>query len=314
MLTGKKVFVAGHKGMVGSAILRRLARENCTLLTIAREQLDLTRQEAVEDWMDRQRPDIVVIAAAKVGGILANSLYPVEFLYDNLMIEGNLIRAAHQARVQKLLMLGSSCVYPREAPQPIREESLLAGPLEPTNAWYAIAKIAGIKLAQAYRQQYGANFISAMPCNLYGPNDNFHLTDSHVIPGLLRRFHQAANRNDASVICWGSGRPRREFLHVDDLADACVFLLKSYSEPEPINIGTGMDMTVAELAGTVAKVTGFKGDIQWDHSKPDGAMLKRMDVSRLTQLGWQASTDFRDGLERTYEWFLAHQDAAALRR
>jgi len=303
VLTGKRVFVAGHKGMVGSAILRRLNDENCTILTAAREQLDLTRQQAVEDWMNLQRPDIVVIAAAKVGGILANALYPVDFLYDNLMIESNLIQASHRVGVRKLLLLGSSCVYPREAAQPIREESLLAGPLEPTNEWYAIAKIAGIKLAQAYRQQFGADFISAMPCNLYGPHDNFHPTESHVIPGLLRRFHQAAGAGDASVTCWGSGRPRREFLFVDDLADACVFLLNAYSASEPINIGTGIDMAVAELAEAVAQVTGFAGEIRWDPSKPDGTLLKRMDVSRLTGLGWQAKTGFREGLERTYEWF-----------
>jgi GDP-L-fucose synthase len=298
--------------MVGSAIRQRLARENCVVLTAAREQLDLRRQQAVEDWMVLHRPDIVVIAAAKVGGILANSLYPVDFLYDNLMIEANLIRAAHQTGVQKLLLLGSSCVYPREAVQPIREKSLLAGPLESTNEWYAIAKIAGIKLVQAYRRQFGADFISAMPCNLYGPHDNFHPTDSHVIPGLLRRFHLAASAGDVSVTCWGSGRPRREFLFVDDLADACIFLLRTYSESEPINIGTGVDMAVAELAEAVKQVTGFRGDIEWDASKPDGTMLKRMDVSRLTGLGWQASTGFREGLQRTYEWFIA-QHSVALR-
>jgi GDP-L-fucose synthase len=313
VLTGKRVFVAGHRGMVGSAILRRLERENCTALVAARGQLDLTRQADVENWMDRHRPDIVVIAAAKVGGILANSLYPVGFLYNNLMIEGNLIRAAHEVGVEKLLLLGSSCVYPREAAQPIREESLLTGPLEPTNEWYAIAKIAGIKLCQAYRQQFGADFITAMPCNLYGPRDNFHPTDSHVIPGLMRRFYKASSRGDASVTCWGSGLPRREFLFVEDLADACVFLLQSYSEAEPINIGTGVDMAVADLAEAVKQVTGFAGGIHWDHSKPDGTMLKRMDVSRLTKLGWQANTDFREGLERTYEWFIAHRAAAVLR-
>jgi len=307
VVTGKRVFVAGHNGMVGSAILRRLAREDCSVLTSARDRLDLTRQQAVEDWMHLHRPEIVVIAAAKVGGILANTRYPVDFLHDNLMIEANLIRAAYQTGVQKLLLLGSSCIYPRAAAQPIREDSLLTGPLEPTNQWYAIAKIAGIKLVQAYRQQFGADFISAMPCNLYGPHDNFHPTDSHVIPGLLRRFHEATGAGDASVTCWGSGRPRREFLFVDDLADACIFLLQTYSRPEPINIGTGVDMAVSELAAAVKHVTGFTGEIRWDPSKPDGTMLKRMDVSRLTGLGWQSSTGFREGLQQTYEWFITHR-------
>ena len=300
--------------MVGSAILRRLEREDCEVLVAGREILDLTRQDAVEDWMNRNRPDVVVIAAAKVGGILANAALPVDFLYDNLMIEANLIRTAHQTGVEKLLLLGSSCIYPREAPQPIREESLLTGPLEATNAWYAVAKIAGVKLCQAYRQQFGSDFISAMPCNLFGPNDNFHPTGSHVIPGLLRRFHAAAAAGDASVTCWGSGLPRREFLFVDDLADACVFLLTSYSAAEPINVGTGVDMTVAELAQAVKHVSGFAGDIGWDRSKPDGTMQKRMDVSRLTALGWRATTPFHQALQRTYEWFVAAQTDQGLRR
>ena len=312
-LDGKRVFVAGHRGMVGSALLRRLEREPCTVLVADRNALDLTRQQEVEDWVDHQRPDLVVIAAAKVGGILANRALPVDFLYDNLMIEANLVKAAHQSGVEKLLLLGSSCIYPREAKQPIAEDSLLTGPLEPTNAWYAVAKIAGIKLCQAYREQFGADFIAAMPCNLFGPNDNFHPTGSHVIPGLLRRFHSAAVAGNESVICWGTGAPRREFLFVDDLADACVFLLTTYSGADLINIGTGTDMTVAELAASVAQVTGFTGDIVWDHSKPDGTMGKRMEVSRLSSLGWRSSTPFMSGLQQTYEWYRAAQSAGGLR-
>jgi GDP-L-fucose synthase len=308
-LKGRSIFVAGHRGMVGSALLRRLAQEECTILTAKREELDLMRQADVETHISRIRPDVLVIAAATVGGIHANDSRPAEFLYDNLMIEANLIHAAHRAGVKKLLFLGSSCIYPRDAPQPIREEALLTGPLEATNEWYAVAKIAGIKLCEAYRKQYDADFISAMPCNLYGPNDNYHPAGSHVIPALLRRFHEAKSAGATSVTCWGTGAPRREFLHVDDLADACIFLLKRYSGHEHINVGTGIDMAIRDLALAVQDVTGFKGEIVWDRSKPDGTMLKRMDVSRLAALGWRAAIPFREGLEAAYrDFLLASQD------
>lgn len=303
-LQGRRVFVAGHRGMVGSALCRRLAREACTLLTAGRDALDLTRQQPVEDWMAEQRPEVVIVAAGKVGGILANDTYPADFIYENLIIEANLIHAAHRIGVAKLLFLGSSCIYPREAPQPMPEDSLLTGPLEPTNEWYAMAKIAGIKLCEAYRKQHGDDFISAMPCNLYGPNDYFHPERSHVIPGMMRRFHEATERGDASVTCWGSGTPRREFLHVDDLADACIFLLRRYSGAPHVNVGTGSDITVAELAGTMKQVTGFPGEVLWDRTKPDGMMLKRMDTARLAALGWAPRIGFADGLADTYRWFL----------
>ena len=308
-LQGKRVYVAGHRGMVGSACARRLEREDCRILTVDRTELDLTRQDQVRAWMTRERPQVVIVAAARVGGILANDSYPADFLYENLMIEANLIQAAHASGVEKLLFLGSSCIYPRDAPQPIPEDALLTGPLEPTNQWYAVAKIAGIKLCQAYRQQHGADFISAMPCNLYGPGDDFHPTHSHVIPALLRRFHEAKARGDRSVVCWGTGTPRREFLYVDDLADACVFLLKSYSEAQPVNVGTGVDMTIRDLAAAVAGVTGFDGTILWDQTKPDGTPLKRMDVSRINRIGWRAATEFEDGLRAAYRWFLDHEHA-----
>lgn len=306
-LDGKRVFVSGHRGMVGSACVRRLQTEGCEIVVAPRSEVDLRDQRQVEAFLAKRRPDVVIIAAAKVGGILANDTYPADFLYDNLMIEANLIASAHRSGVAKLLLLGSSCIYPREAPQPITESALLTGPLESTNEWYAIAKIAGIKLCQAYRKQHGSDFISAMPSNLYGPNDNFHPTGSHVIPALLRRFHEARQSGLAEVACWGTGRPRREFLYVDDLADACIFLLRNYSAAEPINVGTGTDISVAELAKTVADVTGFKGQITWDHSKPDGTMLKRMDVARLQSLGWTAWTPFREGLVKSYDWFLENQ-------
>ena len=293
--------------MVGSACVRRLEAEGCEIITIPRAALDLTRQAEVEAFMQAARPDIVVVAAARVGGILANDTMPANFLYENLMIEANLIHAAHGAGVDRLLFLGSSCIYPREAPQPISESALLTGPLKSTNQWYAIAKIAGIKLCQAYRRQHGRNYISAMPCNLYGPGDFFHPTHSHVIPALLDRFHRAAQNRDAVVTCWGTGQPRREFMHVDDMADACVFLLKQYAGDGHVNIGTGTDITIAELTAEVARVTGFGGGIAWDASKPDGTMLKRMDVSRLDAMGWRARIAFRDGLEQTYRWFLEQE-------
>jgi GDP-L-fucose synthase len=310
-LDGSRVFVAGHRGMVGSACVRRLESEGCEVLTAGRDTLDLIRQVAVEDWMAEARPDVVVVAAAKVGGILANDTYPAEFLYENLMIEANLINAAQRVGVRKLLFLGSSCIYPREAPQPIPEDSLLTGPLEPTNEWYAIAKIAGIKLCQAYRRQYGADFISAMPSNLYGPNDYFHPERSHVIPGMIRRFHEAMVRGDATVTCWGTGTPRREFLHVDDLAEACVFLLRTYSDATHLNVGTGSDISIRDLAETMARVTGFQGEILWDHTKPDGTMLKRMDTARINALGWQAAIGFEHGLAATYRWFLEQPELRA---
>jgi GDP-L-fucose synthase len=263
--------------------------------------------------MARQKPDVVIVAAAKVGGILANSNFPAEFLYQNLMIESHLIHAAHLTGVRKLLFLGSSCIYPRDAEQPIREEALLTGPLERTNEWYAIAKIAGIKLCQAYRQQYGADFISAMPSNLYGPNDNFHPTGSHVIPALLRRFHEARRAKADRVVCWGSGTPRREFLYVDDLADACAFLLKNYSGAEHVNVGVGDDMSISELAEAIKAVTGFEGALEWDRCKPDGTMLKRMDVSRIHDLGWRSTTSFADGLGAAYAWFVAAEQRGDFR-
>ncbi|CAN5541047.1 GDP-L-fucose synthase [soil metagenome] len=302
-LEGKKVYVAGHRGMVGSACVRRLSQAGVQTLTSDRAGADLRNQADVDALLDRMKPHVVIVAAAKVGGILANSRFPAEFLYDNLMIEANLISAAHRVGVEKLLFLGSSCIYPREAPQPIPEEALLTGPLETTNEWYAIAKIAGIKLCQAYRSQYGRDFISAMPSNLYGPNDYFHPDNSHVIPALLRRFHEAKLNGASEVVCWGTGAPRREFLFVDDLADACVFLLENYSEAGHINVGTGSDISIMELAETVKDVTSFRGDIRWDTSKPDGTMLKRMSTSKLEALGWKAQTDFRSGLEIAYRWF-----------
>ncbi|MBB5688883.1 GDP-L-fucose synthase [Roseomonas alkaliterrae] len=309
-LRGARVYVAGHRGMVGSAVARRLAAEGCEVVTADRAIADLRRQDQVEAFMARAKPDAVVVAAAKVGGILANDTLPAEFLYDNLMIEANLIEAAHRNGVNRLLFLGSSCIYPREAPNPITEDALLTGPLEKTNEWYAIAKIAGIKLCQAYRRQYGRDYISAMPCNLYGPGDYFHPERSHVIPALLQRFHEAAREGRESVTCWGSGTPRREFMHVDDVADACAFLLRHYSGESHLNIGTGTDITIRELAEQIARVTGFKGRIDWDTSKPDGTMLKRMDVSRIAALGWRARIGFAEGLEATYRWFL---DQPALR-
>ncbi len=309
-LRGARVYVAGHRGMVGAACARHLAAQGAEVITSDRATVDLRRQDQVEAFMARTKPDAMVVAAAKVGGILANDTYPAEFLYDNLMIEANLIEAAHRNDVNRVLFLGSSCIYPREAANPINEDALLTGPLEKTNEWYAIAKITGIKLCQAYRRQYGRDYIAAMPCNLYGPGDYFHPTRSHVIPALLQRFHDAAQNGVPTVTCWGSGTPRREFMHVDDVAEACTFLLRTYSGEGHLNIGTGSDISIAELASEIARVTGFKGRIAWDTSKPDGTMLKRMDVSRIAALGWQARIGFREGLEATYRWFL---DQPALR-
>lgn len=302
-LTGKSVYVAGHRGMVGSAIVRRLAQENCQVLTSDRS-VDLREQAAVREWFSANRPDSVVIAAAKVGGILANDSYPAEFLYDNLMIEANVIEAAYRNETEKLLFLGSSCIYPKAAPQPIHEEALLSGALEPTNEWYAIAKIAGIKLCQAYRRQYGCNYISAMPTNLYGPGDNFDLQSSHVLPALMRKAHEAKVAGAPSIKIWGSGTPRREFLHVDDLADGCVFLLKSYSGEQHVNLGSGKDLPISELAELVCDVVGFSGGIDRDLGKPDGTPRKLMSGEKIAAMGWRSRISLRDGIADAYQSFL----------
>ncbi len=303
-LAGKRVYVAGHKGMVGSAIVRRLASEDCEILTTERAALDLKDQKAVRTWMADEKPDAIFLAAAKVGGILANHSFPADFLYDNLMIEANVIEAAHQQGVEKLLFLGSSCIYPKFAPQPIPEDALLTGPLEPTNEWYAIAKIAGIKLAQAYRRQFGRDFISAMPTNLYGPGDNFDLNSSHVIPALIRRAHEAKVSGDTMVV-WGTGSPRREFLYVEDCADACVFLMKNYSGEEHVNVGSGEDLSILDLTRLVSEVVGYAGPIDQDLSKPDGTPRKLMDVSKLKNLGWSSETPLPTGLASSYGWFVS---------
>jgi GDP-L-fucose synthase len=310
-LSGKKVWVAGHNGMVGSAVVRRLASEGVTVITADRKTVDLKRQAEVERFLDTQRPHAVVMAAAKVGGILANSSYPADFLYDNLMIEANIMQASFAAGVEKFLFLGSSCIYPKLAPQPITEDALLTGPLEPTNEWYAIAKIAGIKLGQAYRQQHGRDFISAMPTNLYGPGDNFDLTSSHVLPALIRKAHEAKLRGDKEIIVWGTGTPRREFLHADDCADALVFLLKHYSEAEHINVGSGEDLSILELTQLVCGVVGFTGEIVHDLSKPDGTPRKLMSADKLRALGWAPKIGLEQGIAETYGWFLKKTPAAA---
>lgn len=302
-LKGKRVFVAGHRGMVGAAIVRRLASEDCDVLTAARAELDLRDQDGVRRWMADRRPDAVVLAAAKVGGILANDTYPADFLYDNLVIETNVIEASFRNQVEKLIFLGSSCIYPKLAPQPIREDALLTGPLEPTNEWYAIAKIAGLKLCQAYRRQHGADYISAMPTNLYGPGDNYDLAKSHVIPALIRKAHEAKLAGESHLTIWGSGTPKREFLHVDDAADAMVYLLTSYSGDGHVNVGSGEDIAILDLARMVASVVGFEGEIRNDPDKPDGTPRKLMDVSQLFATGWKPRYDLRAGLEDAYRWF-----------
>jgi GDP-L-fucose synthase len=304
-LKGKRVFVAGHRGMVGSAIVRRLRSEDCTILSEDRQSLDLIRQAETESWLDRTKPEVVVVAAARVGGIAYNNAYPVDFLADNLAIELNLIRGSHAAGVRKLLFLGSSCIYPKLAPQPITEDMLLTGPLEPTNEWYAVAKIAGIKLIEAHRRQHGADFISVMPTNLYGPGDNYHPEHGHVPAALIRRFHEAKIAGASSAIVWGTGRPRREFLAVDDLADACVFALKHYSGDGFLNVGTGQDVSIAEFAALVAEIVGFRGEITFDTSRPDGTPQKLLDVSKLSELGWRAKIGLHDGLSAAYADFLS---------
>jgi GDP-L-fucose synthase len=303
-LKGLRVFVAGHKGMVGSAVGRRLASEDCTIVTADHRVLDLTQQAATHEFIARTKPDIVIVAAARVGGILANNSFPVDFLSDNLLIAANLIGAAHSTKVRKLLFLGSSCIFPREAPQPMSESLMLTGPLEPTNQWYAVAKIAGIKLCEAYRMQYGDDFISVMPSNLYGPGDNYHPAYSHVPAGLIRRMHEAKVAGDPKVTIWGTGSPLREFLYVDDFADACVFALKHYSESEFLNVGTANELTIREFAHLVASAVGYQGEFVFDTSLPDGTPRKLLDISKLTALGWSAKTDLVTGLALTYADFV----------
>ena len=304
-----RVYVAGHRGMVGSAIVRALRAAGFgNILMRSSAELDLRRQAQVEDFFERERPDYVFLAAARVGGIVANDTYPADFLYDNLAIESNIIQAAHLAGVRKLLFLGSTCIYPKLAPQPLKEAYLLSGPLEPTNEWYAVAKIAGIKLCQAYRRQHGDDFISAMPTNLYGPEDNFDLERSHVVPAMLRKMHDARERGDASVPLWGTGRPKREFLHVDDLADALLFLMEHYSGEEHVNVGVGEDLSIRELAEMVARVVGYRGELAFDTSKPDGTPRKLVDTARINALGWRARIGLEEGLRDTYRWYLDNLD------
>jgi len=307
--SAKRVYVAGHRGMVGSAIVRRLKSEECDILTVDRGEVDLTRQEQTERWMSSAKPDAVIVAAAKVGGIAFNNAYPVDFLAENLSIALNVIRASYLAGVKKLLFLGSSCVYPRLAPQPMSEDMLLTGALEPTNQWYAVAKIAGIKLVEAYRRQCDADFISVMPTNLYGPGDNYHPEHSHVPAALIRRSHEAKLAGAPTMTVWGTGRPRREFLAVDDLADACVFVMKHYSADGFLNVGTGQDITIAEFAQLVADVVGYRGRLVFDTSRPDGVPQKLLNVSKLTQLGWRAKTPLREGIAATYADFLVGAEA-----
>lgn len=318
-----KIYVAGHRGMVGGAITRQLqqrqaAGEDITLITRTHAELELTNQVAVREFMQTEKPDIVILAAAKVGGILANNSYPAEFIYDNLMVQCNVIHSAWEAGVTRLLQLGSSCIYPKAVPQPMREAALLTGPLEPTNEPYAVAKIAGIKICESYNRQYGVDYRSVMPTNLYGPGDNFHPENSHVLPALIRRFHEAAQDGKDAVVIWGSGKPRREFLHVDDMAAASLFVLdldktRYDSNVQPqlshINVGSGVDVSILELAQMVAEVTGYTGKIELDRTKPDGTMRKLMDVSRLADMGWKASIDLETGVRETYQWFLEHQDS-----
>jgi GDP-L-fucose synthase len=305
-LAGQRVFVAGHRGMVGSALVRRLARENCEILTVGRSEVDLRRQSDVDNWLAKAQPSVVFVAAATVGGIFANSSRPAEFLYDNVMIAANVIEASRRVGVRKLIFLGSSCIYPRLAPQPMAEEALLSGPLEPTNEWYGIAKIAGLKMCAAYRRQFGCDFISAQPTNLYGPHDNFDLKSSHVVAALIAKIHHAKAAGASSVEIWGSGKPRREFLHVDDLADALVFLMQNYSGEQHVNVGWGKDLTISEFATLIAETAGFNGGFRYDTSKPDGAPQKILDVSRLSALGWRPQIPLRQGIADAYRWYVEH--------
>ena len=305
-LSGKKVWVAGHRGMVGSAVCRQLENEDCNIIKAGRDEVNLVNQAEVNDWMNAVKPDAIVLAAAKVGGIQANNNFPVDFLYENLMIEANIIHAAHLNNVERMLFLGSSCIYPRLADQPIKENSLLSGALEPTNEWYAIAKITGIKLIQAYRKQYGYDWISAMPTNLYGPGDNYDLESSHVLPALLRKFHEAKISNSSEVMVWGSGKPLREFMHCDDLAGALLFLLKNYSDYEHINVGSGNEVSIRELVEIIAKVVGYEAKITWDEQKPDGTPRKLMDSRKLQRLGWDGGRSLFDGIFHTYNTWLKH--------
>jgi len=309
-LSGRRIYVAGHRGMVGSAIARRLAGIPCEIITADRSMLDLERQEQVETFLAARRPDVVIVAAAKVGGIHANDAYPAEFISDNLAIARNTIHTSYKIGVRKLLFLGSSCIYPKLAHQPMREDELLTGPLEPTNQWYAVAKIAGVKLCQAYRRQYGADFISAMPTNLYGPGDNYHPENSHVVAALIRRFHHAKLEHASTVSVWGSGTPLREFLFVDDLADACVFLLERYSDEQHVNVGSGQEVSVAQFARIVAEIVGYEGQLVFDTSRPDGVPRKLLDSGKLTAMGWRAQTPLRAGLARAYAAFLADDFAS----
>jgi GDP-L-fucose synthase len=311
-LGGKRIWVTGHRGMVGSALVRRLAREDCTVLTVPRAGLDLTRQAEVERFVRDQQPDAIILAAAKVGGILANDSFPADFLHQNLQIATAIFGAAHAANVDRLLFLGSSCIYPRLASQPIDEDALLTGPLEPTNEWYALAKIAGIKLAQAFRKQHGRDYIAAMPTNLYGPGDNFDLRSGHVLPALIRKAHEAKRAGADTLTVWGTGTPRREFLHVDDCADALVFLLRHYSGAQPVNVGSGTDLSILELTGLVCRVVGYPGRIVHDLSKPDGTPRKLLSPARLRALGWSPRIGLEQGIADTYRWFLANE--AELRR
>lgn len=306
-----KIYVAGHRGLVGAAIVRRLRSQGFdNLIAATSRELDLREQGAVRAFFAERKPDYVFLAAAKVGGILANDTYPAEFIYDNLMMEANVIDAAYRSGAQKLLFLGSTCIYPKLAPQPLREEYLLSGPLEPTNEWYAVAKIAGIKLCQAYQRQYGARFISAMPTNLYGPGDNFDLEKSHVMPALIRKFHEAKVAEAPSVVVWGTGKPLREFLHVDDCARACVFLMENYDDAEIVNIGTGSDISIGDLAQLVKRVVGYAGEIVFDTAKPDGTPRKLVDVGRITALGWRPEIGLEEGVADAYRWFLENVNAA----
>jgi GDP-L-fucose synthase len=306
-LTGKRVWVAGHRGMVGSAIVRRLASEGCEVLTASRQDADLRNQAETTAWIEKAKPDAIFLAAAKVGGILANDTYPADFLYDNLMIEANIINGAHKVGVEKLMFLGSSCIYPKFAPQPITEDALLTGLLEPTNEWYAIAKIAGIKLCDAFRRQHGSDYISGMPTNLYGPGDNFDLNSSHVMPALIRKAHEAKLSGAPSITIWGTGTPRREFLHVDDCADACVHLMKTHSAPGHVNIGSGEDVTILELTQMVCDAVGYKGTIEHDLTKPDGTPRKLMSADKLRGMGWRPSIELKDGISAVYRWFLENK-------